>query len=351
VQRPTAESAALVKTIDLRSDTVTKPTPAMREAMAAAEVGDDVYGEDPTVNRLQEVAAQRLGVEAALFVPSGSMANQVALRTLARPGEQVLVGEDAHLLIYEAGAPAALAGLQVQTLGRGGLFDGEQVRRGINPDDAHHPPTRVVALENTHNRAGGRVFPLELAKDVAAAARRAGVSLHMDGARLFNAEVATGIPARSWAQLVDTVSFCLSKGLGAPVGSLVCGRRELLPALHRARKLLGGGMRQAGVLAAAGLHALEHHVERLADDHANARRLAAGLEALGLRVDPAPETNMVMFEVDGARAFAQALGERRLLINPVGPGRFRAVTHMDVSASDVAEALGRIEEILRAERS
>jgi threonine aldolase len=335
-----------VRTLDLRSDTVTQPTPAMREAMVHAAVGDDVYGEDPSVNRLQLEAARRLGVESALFVPSGTMANQVALRTLTHPGDVVLAGAGAHLLAYESGAPAALSGLQVQTIGRDGLFDGADVRRNLTPDDAHYAPVRVVALENTHNRSGGRVFPLDQAKDVAAAARAAGLSIHLDGARIFNAEVATGTPAREWAQLADTVSFCLSKGLGAPVGSLVCGRRELARPLHRARKMLGGGMRQAGILAAAGVYALEHHVERLAEDHANARRLAAGLQELGLRVDPAPETNMVMFEAEDAPALSRALREKGVLLNPVSGTRIRAVTHLDVGAEDVGEALTRIAEVL-----
>jgi len=336
-----------VHTIDFRSDTVTRPTPAMRRAMADAEVGDDVYGEDPSINRLQEVAARRLGVEAALFVPTGTMANQVALRTLSRPGDVVLCGVNSHLILYESGAPWALSGVQVQTIGRDGLFDGDDVKRAVHPDEFHFAPTRIVEVENTHNRSGGRVFPLPLAKDVAAAARHAGMALHLDGARLFNAEVATGTPVSAWAELFDTISFCLSKGLGAPVGSLVCGRRELLAPMLRARKLLGGGMRQAGVLAAAGLYALEHHVERLADDHANARRLAAGLEKLGLRVDPPPETNMVLFEVEDGRAFSRALGERSLLIDPLAPGRYRAVTHLDVSEADIDETLGRIEEIVK----
>jgi threonine aldolase len=274
------------------------------------------------------------------------MANQVALRVLTRSGDAVLAGRGAHLLAFEAGGAAALSGLQVEAIGRDGLFDAADVRRAIHPDDPHYPSTSAVAIENTHNRSGGRVFPLDLAKDVAAAARDAGLSLHIDGARIFNAQVATGTPAKAWAQLADTVSFCLSKGLGAPVGSLVCGRRDLLAPMRRARKLFGGGMRQAGILAAAGLYALEHHVDRLADDHANARRLAVGLERLGLRVDPAPETNIVMFEVDDGPAFARELLERRLRINPVGEGRFRAVTHLDVTVADVDEALGRIDEIL-----
>jgi threonine aldolase len=337
-----------MRPIDLRSDTVTRPTPAMREAMARAEVGDDVYGEDPSVNRLQQVAAARLGVEAALFVPSGSMGNQAALRTLTRPGDVVLAGEDAHLLVYESGAASALAGLQVQTIGRGGLFSGADVRRHVAPDEAHFARTRVVALENTHNRAGGRIFPLELAKDVASVAREKGLQVHLDGARLFNAEVATGTPASAWAALCDTVTFCLSKGLGAPVGSLVCGSRERIREVHRARKLLGGGMRQVGILAAAGLHALEHHVARLADDHEHARLLADGLLRLGFEVDPSPETNMVCFAVSDTRAFLAATRARGVLVNPVVEGRFRAVTHLDVSRADILEALGRIEEIARS---
>lgn len=331
-----------MRTIDLRSDTVTQPSPAMRAAMAQAAVGDDVYGEDPTVNRLQEVAAARIGMEAALFVPSGTMANQVALRALTRPGDVVLASEHAHLLVYESGAASALSGLQVQTLGRDGCFSGDDVRANLAPPDAHFAPTRVVALENTHNRAGGRVLPLALAKDVTAAAREAGLAVHLDGARLFNAEVASGTPASAWAELCDTVSFCFSKGLGAPVGSVVCSSRDRIRELHRARKLLGGGMRQAGILAAAGLYALEHHIDRLADDHANARRLAVGLEQRGYEVPTPPETNIVVFEVADAKAFASEIRARDLRINAVRPGVFRAVTHLDVTQADIDEALDRL---------
>jgi len=319
----------------------------MREAMARAEVGDDVYGEDPSVCRLQETAARLLGKQAALLVPSGTMGNQVSIHACVRPGEVVLAGEGAHLLLYESGAPAALSGVQVQTIGTGGLFDGSDVRSAVAPAEAHFAQTRVVAVENTHNRAGGRVFPLDQIKDVAAAARQHGLQLHLDGARLFNAVVATGIPAASWAEPFDTISFCLSKGLGAPVGSVVCGSAELIARVHRARKMFGGGMRQAGILAAAGLLALERHVERLAEDHANARRLAVGLERLGFRVDPPPETNMVMFEVEDTQAFLRATRARELLINPMAAGRFRAVTHMDVSCAQIDEALGHLEEITR----
>jgi threonine aldolase len=336
-----------VRRIDLRSDTVTQPTAAMRKAMAEAEVGDDVYGEDPTVNRLQERAAALLGKEAALFVPSGTMANQASLRAAARPGEVVLAGEGAHLLVYESGAASGLSGLQVETVGRGGLFDGADVDAAVHPDEAHYAPTRVVALENTHNRSGGRIFPLERIDDVARAARRHGLHLHLDGARLMNAVVASGVPAARWAAPFDTATFCLSKGLGAPVGSLVCGSRETIRRVHRARKQLGGGMRQAGILAAAGLHALEHHVARLADDHANARRLAQGLERMGFRVDPPPETNLVRFAVRDVEAFLRGTRERELWVGAVGPGWLRAATHLDVAPDDVEEALGRIEELVK----
>jgi len=331
-----------MKTIDLRSDTVTRPTPAMREAMARAEVGDDVYGEDPTVNRLQAVAAELLGKEAAIFVPSGTMANQLAARGLTQHGDVVLAGEGAHILRYESGAAAALSGVQIKTVGHGGLFDADEVRAAMVPADHHYAPVTLVAMENTHNSAGGRVFPLESLKRIAAFARERGLRLHLDGARLFNAVVATGIPAATWAEPFDTVSFCLSKGLGAPVGSLVCGSSSVIDRVHRFRKMYGGGMRQAGILAAAGLHALEHHVDRLAEDHHNAQRLAAGLQRLGLKVDPPPETNMVLFEVEDTMAFLSAASTCGVLINPVAERRFRAVTHLDVTAADIAAALDRL---------
>jgi len=339
-----------MKVIDLRSDTVTRPTVAMRQAMANAEVGDDVYGEDPTVNRLQGVAAQRLGKAAAIFVPSGTMANQAAIRALTHHGDVVLAGEGAHVLRYESGAAAAVSGVQIKTIGRGGLFDGDDVRAALHPADHHYAPVTLVAVENTHNTAGGRVFPLEQVTHVTNAARDHSLRLHLDGARLFNAEVATGIAAARWAEPFDTVSFCLSKGLGAPVGSLVCASAEIIDRIHRIRKMLGGGMRQAGILAAAGLYALEHHVERLAEDHANARHLAAGLVELGLSVAPQPETNMVLFSVDKAGEFLQAIYARDLWINPVSTRQFRAVTHLDVSAADIDEALERVRDALAAVR-
>jgi threonine aldolase len=339
-----------MKIIDLRSDTVTRPTAAMRQAMANAEVGDDVYGEDPSVNRLQAVAAQRLGKAAAIFVPSGTMANQAAIRALTQHGDIVLAGEGAHVLRYESGAAAAVSGVQIKTIGRGGLFDGDDVRAAVHPADHHYAPVTLVAMENTHNTAGGRVFPFEQLMRAVSAAREFTLRLHLDGARLFNAEVATGIPAARWAEPFDTVSFCLSKGLGAPVGSLVCGSAEIIDRVHRIRKMLGGGMRQVGILAAAGLYALEHHIERLSEDHANARRLAAGLVEFGLSVAPEPETNMVFFSVDNAGEFLQAIWARDLWIDPVSAHQCRAVTHLDVSAADIDEALERVRDALAAVR-
>jgi threonine aldolase len=330
----------MVRVIDLRSDTVTRPGPEMREAMARAEVGDDVYGEDPTVNRLQELSAQRLGKEAALLVPSGTMANQIALRAQTRHGDAVIAGEDAHLQLYEAGAAAAISGLQFLTAGRGGLFSAGEAEAAILPQDSHFPRARIVCLENTHNRSGGRVFPLADVQAIGELARTRGLARHLDGARIFNAEVASGIPAREWAAHCDSVSFCLSKGLGAPIGSLICGSRELIARAHRVRKMLGGGMRQAGVIAAAGIYALERNVERLAEDHANARLLALGLASLaGVELVAKPETNMVVFRVADAPGLVKRAAERGLRMGAVAADRIRAVTHLDVSADDVREAV------------
>jgi threonine aldolase len=270
------------------------------------------------------------------------MGNQACIRTLARHGDVMLAGEGAHVLRYEQGGAAALAGVQIQTIGSGGLFDGDDVAAAVNPDEQHHARTTLVAVENTHNTGGGCVFALERIRSVAAAARAHGLALHLDGARLFNAVVATGVPAHVWAAEFDTVTFCLSKGLGAPVGSLVCASGELVRRIHRARKLLGGGMRQAGILAAAGLHALDHHVERLAEDHANAARLAEGLAAQGYEILGKPETNMVYFRVGDPLRFLRETRERGVWINPIDRGLFRAVTHLDVTAGDVADALSRL---------
>lgn len=334
-----------MKPIDLRSDTVTRPTAAMRKAMAEAEVGDDVYGEDPTVARLEAAVAERLGKEAALFFPSGTMANQAALHLLTRRGDVVLATHDCHILRWEAGAASALSGLQIRTLGAGGSFGDVELRAALHPVDPHLAPTTVAALENTHNAAGGVVFPWERQQEVVRAAREAGLALHLDGARLFHAEVATGRPVADWAAPFDTVSVCLSKGLGAPVGSVVALDRDRCRALRHVRKRFGGGMRQAGVIAAGGLHALTHHVERLAEDHGNARRLAEGLRAQGRRVEPEPETNIVLVRVPDARTFLTGARQRGVLLSPIDAGCVRAVTHLDVSAEDVEEALRRLEEL------
>jgi threonine aldolase len=334
--------------IDLRSDTVTKPTPAMREAMARAEVGDDVYGEDPTVNRLQERVAALLGKEAALFVPSGIMANQLAIRAHAGPGEEIVVEGSAHIVRYEQGAASALTGVHLHWVsGDRGLMTPEQVEAAIRPKDPYGLPAKLICLENTHNAGGGAIYPLETIARIRAVADAHGVPMHLDGARLFNAVVATGIPAADYARHFETVSVCLSKGLGAPVGSLVASDRHTIERLRRVRRMYGGGMRQTGILAAAGLHALEHHIGRLKEDHANARRLAELLATIpAVTVSPAQvETNIVIFRTAESAPPAPELVARLkaagVLINAVGPRAFRAVTHLDVSAADIEEA-GRI---------
>jgi threonine aldolase len=336
--------------IDLRSDTVTRPTAAMREAMARAEVGDDVFGEDPTVNALQERVASLLGKEAALYVPSGSMANQIAIKVHTDPGDDVLVGEGAHSYLYESGAGAAISGVQFTILGKGGLYDAAEVEAAIKPDNHHFTPTRLICAENTHNRGGGRVWPPGQLRAVAETAHRHGLRAHLDGARLLNAVTATGVAAKDLAVPFDSASICLSKGLGAPVGSVLAGSRAFVHRAHRIRKMLGGGMRQAGVLAAAGLYALDHHVARLAEDHAHARILFDRLRTLaGVRLDP-PDTNIVIFDVDPpqppAADLVSAARERGLLFFAIAPRRIRIVTHLDVTAADCQKAADVLGEIL-----
>ncbi len=334
--------------IDLRSDTVTKPTPAMREAMARAEVGDDVYGEDPTVLRLEERTADLLGKEAAVFVPSGTMANQIGLGLLARAGDEVICEAGAHCYAFEGGALAALWGAQARPIaGDRGVLDPAAVEAAIRPDDPHYPRTRAVAIENTHNRGGGRPWSLAAVRAVGEVAARCGLALHADGARLMNAVVATGTSARDYAAPATTATLCLSKGLGAPAGSLLAGPRDLMREARRLRKRLGGGMRQAGILAAGGLYALDHHVARLAEDHANARRLGDLLAALpGTRLPFPVETNLVFAAFEGRNAAELALRLRAagVLCNAEGsrPGLLRFVTHLDVSAADVEEAGRRV---------
>lgn len=334
--------------IDLRSDTVTKPTPAMREAMAAAPVGDDVYGEDPTVNRLQAMAAALLGKEAALFVPSGIMANQLAIRVQTRPGDEVIVDSRAHIVKYEHGAAAALAGVQLHWIaGRRGILQPEQVEAAIRPQDPYTLQTRLICLENTHNSGGGSVYPLATIQGIRRIAQARGIPMHLDGARLFNAVTASGVAAAAYAQAFETVSFCLSKGLGAPVGSLIVSDRATVDRLRPLRRMYGGGMRQAGILAAAGIHALEHHLDRLKDDHAHARALAEALQRIStVTIDPQTvETNIVIFDVAdpsrGPGEILAALKAAGVLINNLGGTTYRAVTHLDVSGKDIEEA-GRI---------
>jgi threonine aldolase len=334
--------------IDLRSDTVTKPTPVMREAMAQAEVGDDVYGEDPTVNRLEAMAAEMLGKEAAVFVPSGVMGNQLALRLHTRPGDEVIVDSTSHLIRYEGGSASSLSGVQLVCVpGDRGRLSPESVEAAIRPKGLHNPPTTLVCLEQTHNVGGGSIYSLEVIHQIAEVARTHGLSLHLDGARLFNAVVSTGVAAADYARPFDTVSFCLSKGLGAPVGSMVVSDAARVQTLRRLRKVFGGGMRQVGILAAAGVYALEHHIARLAEDHVNAHYLATLLEDIpGVVVDvKAVETNMVMFQVPHSSKTTDKLladcREAGVLLNAMGDRAFRAVTHLDVNHEDMVAA-GRV---------
>lgn len=335
-------------TIDLRSDTVTKPTPAMREAMMQAEVGDDVYGEDPTVNRLEALAAELLGKESALFVPTGVMGNQLAIRLHTRPGDEVIVERSSHLIRYEGGSASSLSGVQLCCVpGDRGRLSPESVEAAIRPRDLHNPPTTLVCLEQTHNVGGGSIYPLETIHRITEVVRAHGLALHLDGARLFNAVVKTGVSAADYARLFDTVSFCLSKGLGAPVGSMVVSDSARVQKLRRLRKVFGGGMRQVGILAAAGIFALEHHIARLAEDHANAHYLATLLQDIpGVVVDvKAVETNMVMFQVPrSSQSTERLLADCRkagILLNAVGDRAFRVVTHLDVDREDM-EVAGRI---------
>ena len=325
--------------IDLRSDTVTRPTEEMRRAMLEAPVGDDVFEEDPTVHRLEEYVADLLGKQAALYAPSGTMTNQIGVHVSTNRGEEVLLHEGSHIFVYEAGAPAMLSSVQLRTLpGENGMLSPETVSAAVRPEDVHFPRSRLLCLENTHNTSGGKVFPLD---DFAAAAARAkdlGLRVHLDGARLFNAQAATGIPAREWCAHADTVSVCSSKGLGAPVGSLLAGGEETIGEARRARKAFGGGMRQAGIIAAASLYAFENHVNRLAEDHQRASNLAAGLREAGYEAEE-PETNLVLVAVERPSEFLQALSREGVLATPGRPGFVRLCTHLDVGDEDIQTAI------------
>ncbi len=344
--------------IDLRSDTLTQPTPGMRRAMAEAVVGDEQKREDPTVIALEERVADLLGQGEAVYLPTATMGNQIALRLLSEPGDEVVADASSHLFRYELGGPAVHAGLAMKAVSTPhGLLSVEDVRAAVNPPgDLHMAPTRILSLENTHNGGGGRVWPLERLHAVAGEARAHGVSVHLDGARLLNAAVASGVPAAEYGRAVDAVTICLSKGLGCPLGALVATSRERAAKARRFKHLFGGAMRQAGIVAAAGLYALDHHVERLAEDHANARRLAAGLADAGVPVDADQvETNFVLVDVaalglDADDAVARLRAEGVLLSFAARRGVLRAVTHLDVSTTDIDRAVEAIPRALSGTR-
>ena len=322
----------------------------MREAMADAAVGDDVYGEDPTVLELEQRTAEILGKEQALFVPSGTMGNQIALLVHTRPGDEVVIGEGAHIAFYESGAGAALAGVQFAQAGQGGLFDAAELSAAVKPKADYHPRSSLVCLENTHNRAGGRIFPQSSALAVVARARELGLAAHLDGARLWHAALARAVSEASLASPFDTVSVCFSKGLGAPVGSALAGSRDAILAARRYRKMLGGGMRQAGILAAGALFALEHQRARLTQDHSSALALARELAKLPELPVVTPETNIVSFALPVANAarVVEAARARGVLVNATGPSALRAVTHLDAPLADVQRAAERLSEAIRA---
>ena len=343
-------------TIDLRSDTVTQPSDEMRRAMADAEVGDDVYGEDPSINRLQERAADLLGKEAGLLMASGTMSNLVAALTHCQRGDEIVMGDQAHMFWNESAGASALAGAQIRQVPNDsqGRIDPDDLRGAIRPKgNVHMPPTTLVCLENTHNRCSGGVLTPEDTKRVADVAHAAGAQVHLDGARIFNAAVALEVPAKALVQDVDDVSFCLSKGLSCPVGSVLCGSKEFIERAHKWRKMVGGGMRQAGILAAAGLVALDGMVDRLAEDHANARRLAQGLANIdGISVDPdSIHTNIVIFDIDQAVGTANqvidALAEEGVLVTYPGQQSLRMVTHRHIGGADIDDALGRVSSVVR----
>ena len=339
-----------MKVIDLRSDTVTVPTPEMRKAMFEAEVGDDVYGEDPTVNRLEAMAAERMGKEAALFTTSGTQSNLIGVLAQTHHGNEVILGSEAHIFWYEVGGAAAIGGVVLRTVPNDnlGCLDPNDVEQAIRGNNIHYPQTALVCLENTHNRCGGAVLTPDYTDEICNLAHSRGLRVHIDGARIFNAAIALGVPAHRMTGKADSVSFCLSKGLSAPVGSLLCGSRDFVERARKFRKMLGGGMRQAGVLAAAGIVALETMIDRLAEDHANARRLAEGLKNINgitLVQDKVP-TNIVMFALSPEIPpvdFTSAISNSGVKIGSRGGNLFRAVAHRMISSSDIDEALTIIE--------
>ena len=340
--------------IDFRSDTVTMPSPEMRRAMVEAPLGDDVFGDDPTANKLMEVAAERMGKEAAAFVPSGTMGNLIGIAVNAHSGEELIADADSHAFYYETAGAAAVCGVQIRPITTDdGFMSAEQIVSAVRPrDDPHQPITAAVTFENTHNRHGGVVWPLDTLRAASDAAHEQGLRVHLDGARIFNAAVALGVPVSEIAACADTVTFCLSKGLACPIGSIFCGSAESVEEAVRWRKRLGGGMRQVGVLAAAGLIALDQMVDRLAEDHANARTLAEGLSELpGVRCDLSRvQTNLVYFDLERIRSagFVDECAKRGLLSDSTGAHRMRFVTHYGIDAGDVQSALKICEEVLTA---
>ncbi len=340
--------------IDLRSDTVTKPTDEMRKAMARAEVGDDVYGEDPTVNRLQDMAANMLGKRFALFVPSGTMANQLAIRSQAQPGQEIIVESKSHIVRYEQGAAGALAGVQLHWIyGERGVMSAEQVEAAIRPNDPHSVTTALICLENTHNAGGGTIYPLSTIERIRTIAVRHRIPMHLDGARLFNAVAATTLPPTVYAQHFETVSICLSKGLGAPVGSLLLSNdQQVIDRARRFRRMYGGAMRQAGIVAAAGIYALERHITRLKADHEHAKKLARSLQQIpAIQIVPQHvETNIVIFDIiDEQRTpteLVAALKDHGVLINTLGGNTYRAVTHLNIAGKQIDEAAGIFTKVL-----
>jgi len=333
--------------IDLRSDTVTQPTPEMRRVMMDAPVGDDVLGDDPSVKVLEAYVADLLGKEAAVYMPSGTMTNQVALRSHTQPGDELFLESEAHIYYYEGGGPAALSGVSCRLLpGDGGVFSAQMLAQKLRPQDPHFPRAKLVCIENTHNRSGGRIFPLETIKEIAQVCDREDLVLHMDGARFWNACVATGVSEADYAAPFDTVSVCFSKGLGAPVGSALVGSAEDMAKARRFRKMFGGGMRQAGMIAAGALHALKHHRDRLSEDHDNAQQLAQGLRNIeGISLDlSAVETNIVNFEVSGQAAddVVTAIAREGVAMLASGPQTIRAVTNLMVSSAQIDKALEAI---------
>ena len=339
--------------IDLRSDTVTRPSKAMREAMANAEVGDDVFGEDPTVNTLQKKCAEISGKEAALYVASGCMANQLAIKSQTNPGDEVILEAESHILNYETSAPAFISGVQVFPVqGINGTYTAEQIKKYIRPKAYYFPKTALVCIENTHNRAGGTIFPIDEIKRISEVSQAEGIKMHMDGARIFNAYVETRIPVNGYTKYFDSISFCFSKGLGAPVGSILCSDAETIAKAHKFRKIIGGGMRQAGVIAAAALYALENNIERLKEDHEKARFFAEEISKLNeIDINMATvQTNIIIFSVkrseSGVNKFKSDLKDKNVLISDGSYGSLRAVFHLDVSLEQVKEAVDVIKKLL-----